>query len=61
MSHVRGQQDADLHHPDGSHWATAPTADGRVVAAWEDRIRRHLDAHAEALQPLTPPFGDAKP
>lgn len=55
MSHVRGQQDADLHYVDGSHRSTPPTADGRVVATWEARIRRHLDAHADVTVRHTHP------
>jgi hypothetical protein len=47
MSHLH-HGDADLHHEDGTHRTTAPTANGRQLATHEARIRIHLEAHAFA-------------
>ena len=39
--------DADLHHADGSHRSTPPTANGRVLERHERRLRAHLEEHAQ--------------
>lgn len=38
--------DADLHHEDGSHRATAATTSGRDLERFELRMARHLAEHA---------------
>jgi hypothetical protein len=43
MTHL----DADLHHADGSHRSTAPSANGSAVLRWERRLAAHLAAHDE--------------
>lgn len=43
--HVTGQNDADLHYPNGEHRGTPATTDGHALALYEARIRAHLDAH----------------
>jgi hypothetical protein len=50
MTHYKGQQDHDLHNEDGSHRSTPPSALGRVLEAYEPRIRRHLAKHAETTE-----------
>lgn len=39
------RQDGDLHHPDGSHRTTPPTANGRALERHERRLRAHLEMH----------------
>jgi|JI10StandDraft_1071094.scaffolds.fasta_scaffold33355_15 hypothetical protein len=46
MTHLR-RGDADLHHADGSHRSTAPSANGSAVLRWERRLAAHLAAHDE--------------
>jgi hypothetical protein len=41
-SEVRGDE---LHHADGTHRTTAASANGTVVARFEQRIREHLAKH----------------
>src|SRR5580765_1304021 len=45
VTHVNGQLDADLHYEDGSHRSTPPSADGRQLEQWENRLKRHLAMH----------------
>lgn len=44
MTHLR-HGDEDLHHKDGSHRATARTANGTDVANHERRLRAHRAEH----------------
>lgn len=41
------RQDADLHHPDGSHRSTPPSTSGHMLENHERRLRRHLELHRE--------------
>jgi CRP-like cAMP-binding protein len=52
MTHLR-RGDADLHFPDGSHRTTPPSTSGRVLAAYERRIRAHLDEHRHLSEQQT--------
>lgn len=47
--------DRILHHPDGTHRSTPPSTSGRVLAAYERRLRAHLASHQAPLP------GEARP
>jgi hypothetical protein len=42
------RSDANLHHPDGSHRSTPPTANGRQIGLHHARLVRHLAQHEAA-------------
>lgn len=44
MTHLH-RGDADLHNADGTHRSTPPTANGRVLAQYQERLLRHLAEH----------------
>ena len=46
MTHLR-KGDEDLHDENGEHRSTPPTANGRVLEAYERRLLAHLMAHLE--------------
>jgi hypothetical protein len=62
VTHIRHQQDADLHDENGEHISTPPSTDGTVLVNYQRRIEYHLWCHEHEGDgyPSSGPAGSAR-